>query len=160
VPDGDYVAVLESRLPKGAAALSPGPVMTTSGEIVGQHDGFARYTVGQRRRLPGGFAQPMYVVRISPDDRAVIIGTEDELYGHRVVLEEVNWLAPALTAGDTCQIQVRYRTRPVPARVRAAPEWDGGRLEIDLAEPVRAISPGQSGVLYRGSQLLGGGLIA
>jgi len=156
VPDGDYVGVLEQHLPENSPALTPGPVMTANGEVVGRHDGYARYTIGQRRGLPGGFAQPMYVLSISPGDRAVVIGTADELFGHRVELDEVNWLAEPLRAGDTCTIQVRYRTRAVTARIVEA---CGDRLTIDLAQPVRAITPGQSGVLYDGARLLGGGLI-
>ncbi|MBI4502590.1 MAG: tRNA 2-thiouridine(34) synthase MnmA [Gemmatimonadetes bacterium] len=157
VPDGDYVGVLEKHLPADAPALSPGPLLTTAGAVIGQHDGFARYTIGQRKRLPGGFREPMYVVSISPEDRSVVIGTADDLFGHRVELEEVNWLADPLAAGDTCQVQVRYRTRAVPARVAA---WEDAHLVLDLAEPVRAITPGQSGVLYEGTRLLGGGLIS
>jgi tRNA-specific 2-thiouridylase len=157
VPTGDYLPVLESRLPADAPALQPGPVRTTAGVVVGEHRGFAGYTVGQRRGLPGGFAQPMFVVAIDPAERAVIVGTGDELFGHRVVLEEVNWLAEPLTAGDMCEVQVRYRARPTPARVTAV---SAGTLSLDLTEPVRAISPGQSGVLYRADHVLGGGVIA
>ena len=157
VPTGDYLPVLESRLPADAPALQPGPIRTTAGVVVGEHRGFARYTVGQRRGLPGGFAQPMFVVAIDPAERAVIVGTGDELFGHRVVLEEVNWLAEPLTAGDMCEVQVRYRARPTPARVTAV---SAGTLSLDLTEPVRAISPGQSGVLYRADHVLGGGVIA
>jgi tRNA-specific 2-thiouridylase len=64
VPEGDYVAVLERHLPAGAPALSPGPIVTTAGEVIGEHAGFARYTVGQRRGLPGGAARPLYVVGV------------------------------------------------------------------------------------------------
>jgi tRNA-specific 2-thiouridylase len=156
VPDGDYVAVLEQHLPADAPALVPGPLRTTAGDIVGTHDGYARYTVGQRKRLPGGFSQPMYVVSISPSDRAVVIGTADELFGHQVELNEVNWLADPLLEGDSCQVQIRYRTNAAPARVS---RLDGDRLVLDLIDPVRAITPGQSGVLYDGERLLGGGLI-
>lgn len=156
VPDGDYVAVLEQHLPPDAPALSPGPIRTTAGEVIGEHRGFARYTIGQRRGLPGGFAHPMYVVGIEPEERAVVVGTADELFGHRLELEEVNWLAEPLQAGDTCEVQVRYRARPAAARVR---EEAGERLALDLAEPVRAIAPGQSGALYDGERLLGGGVI-
>jgi len=157
VPTGDYLPVLESHLPADAPALQPGPIRTTTGDVIGEHQGFARYTVGQRRGLPGGFAQPMFVVAIDPAERAVIVGTGDELFGHRVVLEEVNWLAEPLTAGDMCEVQVRYRARPTPARVTAV---SAGTLSLDLTEPVRAISPGQSGVLYRADHVLGGGVIA
>jgi tRNA-specific 2-thiouridylase len=159
VPTGDYLPVLERHLPEDAPALQPGPIRTTSGDVIGKHQGFARYTVGQRRGLPGGFAEPMFVIAIAPEDRAVIVGTADELLGHRVVLEEVNWLAAPLAPGATCEVQVRYRAKAAPARV-AAVTADGLGLTLDLTEPVRAISPGQSGVLYDGTHVLGGGVIA
>lgn len=156
VPDGDYAGVVEAHLGSEAPALVAGPVLDTAGRRVGTHRGFARFTVGQRKGLPGGFAEPMYVVRIVPEDRAVVIGTADELLSHRVALEEVNWLADPLRAGDRCELQVRYRSAAVPARVLAD---DGGRTELALAQPARAVTPGQSGVLYDGERLLGGGII-
>ncbi len=155
VPDGDYVKVLEENLPADAPALAPGPVVTTGGEVVGEHAGFARYTVGQRRRLPA-LGEPLYVLEIQPETRAVVVGTADQLLGSRVTLDEVNWLGAPLAEGDPCAVQVRYRTRAVPARV-ASTRGDG--LVLELAEPVRAITPGQSGVLYDGARLLGGGVI-
>jgi tRNA-uridine 2-sulfurtransferase len=158
VPDDDYVGVLESHLPADAAALQPGAVVSTSGEVIGAHDGFARYTVGQRKGLPGGSREPRYVVAIRPETREVVVGTARELEGSRVRLEEVNWLADPLGPGDTCTVQLRYRARAVPASVSGA---DGGTLDLLLGEPVRAITPGQSGVLYGGDQrVLGGGVIA
>ena len=157
VPDGNYVGVLEQHLPADAPALTPGPVRTTAGAVVGEHEGYARYTIGQRKGLPGGYSQPMYVIAIRPEDRAVVIGTADELYGHRVRLDEVNWLSDPLAVGDTCEVQVRYRTGAVPARIAEAADR---RLVLELAEPVRAITPGQSGVLYSGPRMLGGGLIS
>jgi tRNA-specific 2-thiouridylase len=143
-------------LPAGAPALQPGPLVTSGGRQVGEHDGFARYTIGQRRGLPGGFAQPMYVIDISPETRTVVIGPESELYGHRVELEEVNWLGPPPRPGQECGVQVRYRTRAVAARIA---ELRADVLALDLAEPVRAITPGQSGALYDGPRLMGGGVI-
>jgi tRNA-specific 2-thiouridylase len=159
VPTGDYLPVLESRLPADAPALQPGPIRTTAGDVIGEHRGFARFTVGQRRGLPGGFAEPMFVIAIAPEERAVIVGTADELLGRRVVLEEVNWLAEPLAPGASCEVQVRYRAPAVPARV-AEVASDGQALTLDLTEPVRAISPGQSGVLYDRTRVLGGGVIA
>jgi tRNA-specific 2-thiouridylase len=157
VPDGDYVAVLEERLPADAPSLVPGPLVTTSGEVVGEHRGFARYTIGQRKGLPGGAAKPRFVVAIRPERREVVIGGLADLEGHRVALEELNWLADPLREGDTCEVQVRYRARAVPATVVTA----GDRAAtLVLAEPVRAITPGQSGVLYAGDRVLGGGVIA
>jgi len=158
VPDDDYVGVLERHLPADAPALAPGPLVTTAGEVIGEHHGYARYTIGQRKGLPGGFAGPRYVVAIRPEQREVVVGTADELAGHRVRLEELNWLADPLTAGDACEVQVRHRARAVPATVIAK---DGSSLDLALATPVRAITPGQSGVLYgAGGRVLGGGVIA
>jgi tRNA-specific 2-thiouridylase len=157
VPDGDYVTVLEQHLPAGDPALIPGPIVTTAGATIGEHAGYARYTIGQRRGLPGGFPTPLYVVALRPERREVVVGTAEELAGHTVHLGEMNWLAPALGEGDRCEIQIRYRSRPIPATVIAV---NDERLTLALATPGRAITPGQSGVLYRGDHMLGGGVIA
>jgi tRNA-specific 2-thiouridylase len=158
VPDDDYVAVLEQHLPADAPALSPGAFVTTTGDVIGEHEGFARYTVGQRRGLPGGFDEPLYVVAIRPATREVVVGRGVELFGHDVSLEEVNWLADPLAVGDAVWVQCRYRARAVPGTIAAHAD---GRLALRLAEPVRAIAPGQSGVLYDADErLLGGGVIA
>jgi tRNA-specific 2-thiouridylase len=157
VPDDDYAGVLERHLPADAPALAPGPLVTTAGERIGEHEGYARYTIGQRKGLPGGFAEPRYVVAIRPERREVVVGTADELEGHRVRLDELNGLADPLAPGEACEVQIRHRARAVRATVTDA---DAGRLELALAEPVRAITPGQSGVLYgRDGQVLGGGVI-
>jgi tRNA-uridine 2-sulfurtransferase len=157
VPDDDYAKVLEQHLPAGAPALARGPLVTTGGEVIGEHDGFARYTIGQRRGLPGGARQPRYVVAIRPETREVVVGSADELAGHRVRLDEVNWLATPLAEGDHCFAQLRYRARAVPATVL---ERTGDAIELALETPVRAIAPGQSGVLYGdGGLVLGGGVI-
>src|SRR3989440_406943 len=92
VPDDDYVGVLERHLPADAPALTPGPLVTAGGDVVGEHAGFARYTIGQRRGLPGGFREPMYVVAIRPETREVVIGSGDEPFGYSVTLAELNCL--------------------------------------------------------------------
>jgi tRNA-uridine 2-sulfurtransferase len=158
VPDGDYVGVLERHLPADAEALAPGPLVTTAGEVIGRHEGFARYTIGQRKGLPGGFAEPHYVVGIRPERREVVVGTAEELEGHRVELEELNWLANPLAAGDACEVQIRHRARAAHATVLAR---DAASLALALATPARAVTPGQSGVLYGADgRVLGGGVIA
>ena len=158
VPNDDYASVLEQHLPADAPALTPGPFVTSDGTVVGEHAGFARFTVGQRRGLPGGRSLPLYVLAIHPQDRSVVVGTADELGGTTVRLDEVNWLSPALTVGDRCEVQIRYRAASAPATVTAA--GDGG-LTVKSDTPLRAITPGQSGVLYSAEgQVLGGGVIA
>jgi tRNA-uridine 2-sulfurtransferase len=157
VPNDDYVSVLERHLPIDAPALTPGPLVSTTGEIIGEHDGYARFTIGQRKGLPGGFGSARYVVAIRPESREVVVGGQDELAGHRVELAEVNWLAEPLGLGDRCTVQIRYRARAVPATVL---DRHDDRVSLALETPVRAITPGQSGVLYgEGERVLGGGVI-
>ncbi len=157
VPNDDYASVLERHLPLESPALIPGPLVTTTGEVIGEHRGFARYTIGQRKGLPGGSDSARYVVAIRPESREVVVGSADELAGHSLRLDELNWLGPSLEPGDQCEVQIRYRARAVPATVV---ERCADSLSLALATPVRAITPGQSGVLYGpGSRVLGGGVI-
>jgi tRNA-uridine 2-sulfurtransferase len=158
VPDDDYAAVLERHLPADAPSLAPGPFVTSSGEVVGEHAGFARFTVGQRKGLPGGRSLPLYVLAIRPEDRAVVVGGAEELGSERVGLEELNWLAEPLMVGDRCEVRIRYRAPAVPATVTAV---DDTSLTLISDSPMRAVTPGQSGVLYSPlGQVLGGGVIS
>jgi len=86
-----------------------------------------------------------------------VVGDVEDLAGHSVTLEELNWLTEPLDVGDGCQVQIRYRAQPVPATVVAR---SSDQLTLALETPVRAITPGQSGVLYCGDRILGGGVIA
>src|SRR5439155_492564 len=133
-----------------------GPFVLSTGEVVGQHDGYARFTIGQRRGLPGGYREPMFVVAIRPDDRAVVIGPRHELLGRGLVASGVNWLTDPPAVGARLQVQARHRSVAAPAEVvRAA----GDEIELALEEPLRAIAPGQSAVLYDDTRVLGGGFI-
>ncbi|MEO8199212.1 MAG: tRNA 2-thiouridine(34) synthase MnmA [Gemmatimonadota bacterium] len=156
VPDGDYVSVLEQHLPADDPALTPGAIVNTAGVVVGRHEGYARYTIGQRRGLPGGNAAPLFVVALRPDRREVVVGSLKDLEGYTAQLAEVNWLGSPLREGDSCQIQIRYRSTPLPATIVSAQD---ARVTLALHAPGRAITPGQSGVLYDGDRMLGGGVI-
>ena len=156
VPNGDYTRILEQRLPSDAPALARGPIITSNGAIVGEHNGFARYTIGQRRGVPGGFGSPMYVIAIRPQQRAVVIGTRDELLGNGLIAREVNWLADRPELGEHVSVRVRHRAALARGEIV---RLDGDELEIALDEPISAITPGQSVVLYDGPRVLGGGFI-
>jgi tRNA-specific 2-thiouridylase len=156
VPDGDHTRIIAERLGADAPSLAPGPVLTTDGATVGEHRGFARFTIGQRRGLPGGFGEPMYVVEIRPAERAVVIGPREALLGRGVVARGMNWLVDAPSVGTRVELQVRHRGRPAAAELVRA---DGDEVELALDEPVAAITPGQSLVLYDGNRVLGGGFI-
>lgn len=156
VPDGDHTRIIRQRLGSDTPALQPGPVRLSDGSTVGEHDGYARFTIGQRRGIPGGFAEPMYVVAIEPSSRTVIIGTRDELLGRGVVATEFNWLTDPLGTGTQVQVRVRHRSSLAPAEIVRS---SGDEVELALDEPVAAITPGQSLVLYDGDRVLGGGFI-
>jgi tRNA-specific 2-thiouridylase len=156
VPDGDHTKIIRKHLGADAPSLSPGPVVLSDGSLVGTHHGFARFTIGQRRGLPGGFRVPMYVVDIRADDRAVVIGPREELLGRGLIAREVNWLGEAPDVGTHVAVQVRHRAPAAAAEiVRLTPN----EVELALDEPVAAITPGQSVVLYDDTRVLGGGII-
>jgi len=157
VPDGDHTRVIARVLGPEAPSLMAGPLVLRDGTVVGEHAGYARFTVGQRRGLPGGFAEPMFVVAIDPATRAVVIGPRDDLLGRGVVVREVNWLVdPAPSVAAELSVQIRHRARPVSGViVRASAE----EVEVALDEAASAISPGQSCVFYDGDRVLGGGVI-
>jgi tRNA-specific 2-thiouridylase len=156
VPNGDHTAVLRRRLGADAPALAAGPILSSDGAVVGRHNGFAHYTIGQRRGLPGGFSEPMYVVEIRPESRAVVIGPREALLGRAVIARAVNWLTDAPAVGDRVGAQVRHRAAPAAAEIV---RLDDDAIELALDEPVTAITPGQSLVLYEGARVLGGAII-
>ncbi len=156
VPDGDHAKVIARELGADTPALARGPFVRRDGSVVGEHEGYARFTVGQRRGLPGGFREPMFVVEIQPATRAVVIGERQELLGLGVVAREVNWLVTPPAAGTEVQVQIRHRAAPAAGTLVRV---EGDEIEIALGEAASAITPGQSLVLYDGETVLGGGVI-
>ncbi len=156
VPDGDHAKIIAHKLGAHAPSLRPGPFVRRDGSVVGTHDGFARYTVGQRRGLPGGFREPMFVVEIQPETRTVVIGPRVELLGRGVVAREMNWLVDVPSPGDEVEAQIRHHAAPARGTLVRV---DADEVEIALDEAVSAITPGQSLVLYSGTTVLGGGVI-
>jgi tRNA-specific 2-thiouridylase len=155
VPTGDYRDLLEKRLGTHPA-LEPGLIVRRSGEIVGEHRGYAGFTVGQRKGLGGGFAEPLFVLEVRPDSREVVVGTRDELLQDEVIVGEPNWHGAAPEVGSRLEAQLRHRSQPVGAVV----EEIGRMVVLSLEEPRAAITPGQSAVLFDGERLVGGGRIA
>ena len=156
VPDGDHTKIIRKHLGADAPSLSSGPFILSDGSVVGTHHGFARFTIGQRRGLPGGFRVPMYVVDIRPQDRAIVIGPREELLGRGLIASEVNWLGEPPVVGASVSVQVRHRA---PAAKAEIVRLTTDVLELALDEPVAAITPGQSVVVYDDARVLGGGII-
>jgi tRNA-uridine 2-sulfurtransferase len=156
VPTGDYAGFLATRLGTGHAALQPGAMVTSNGELIGEHGGYARYTVGQRKGLGGGRGRALYVLGVRPATNEVVVGEHDELFTDEVAIRDLNWLAAAPEPGAVVRIQLRHRAHAVPAEVLSV---TADRAELRLQTPQRAVTPGQSGVVYRDDVLAGGGRI-
>jgi tRNA-specific 2-thiouridylase len=162
VPGNDYRQFLKSRV--GEGAIVPGDMVTREGRVVGQHNGVACYTVGQRRGLgldaPGG---PWFVTDLLPEENLVVVGPEVETLAGGLIFGRSNWVArEAPEAGEVvaCQARIRHRHGPAPATVRVMPVADGQlRYEVRFDEPQRAVTRGQACVLYDGDRVLGGGWI-
>jgi tRNA-specific 2-thiouridylase len=156
VPQGDHIEILKQHLPTDAAALSPGRIVTEDGRVLGEHQGFARFTIGQRKGLPGGVSEPWFVTEIRAETREVVVGPRSSLARNRVSAHQINWLAPKPAEGALVQVQVRHRGAIVPSTVLRA---DNQSIEVVLSESVQGVAPGQSLVLYDGDVVLGGGVI-
>lgn len=155
VPTGDYRDLLRRRLGTVHPALQPGPLVDRSGTVLGEHPGYAGFTVGQRRGLGGGFTEPMFVLEIRPHTREVVLGPRRELHAGGVEVGELNWLSDPPPEGTTLRVQLRYRAPDVAAVVTRS----GPSLTLELEEPVAAVTPGQSAVFFDGERVLGGGRI-
>ena len=148
VPDGDYAAVVKKLRPEAAEG---GEIVDRAGRVLGRHRGLIHFTVGQRRGLEiGGSAEPLYVVRIEPESRRVVVGPRAALAVAAARIEDVNWIGGDHDGPITAKI--RSMAKPVPAR------FDGGMLSFDT--PEYGVAPGQAAVIYAGDRVLGGGWIA
>jgi len=152
VADDDYVALLLRRAPE---ALRPGKIVNSAGEVLGSHDGFAKFTIGQRRGLGVAGGVPMYVTDIDPASATVTIGPRDEVMAGRLRASGANWHCDPPADFDAV-VQVRYNHCGAPGRVRITGD---DTFEVDFAAGVAAVTPGQAAVVYEGDRLLGGGWI-
>jgi tRNA-specific 2-thiouridylase len=159
VPNGDYAAVIEKLRP---GAADPGEIVDLAGQVLGRHGGIIHYTIGQRRGLGiGGLGDPLYVVRLDPATRRVIVGPKEALSTRTIPLQEINWLGDApfdSRAEWQVGVKVRSTRAPRPALLRPLGPTEA---EVDLLSPEEGVSPGQACVFYagKGSRVLGGGWI-
>jgi tRNA-specific 2-thiouridylase len=155
VPDGDYARIVAERQPD---AFTPGEIVDTGGTVVGRHAGIGHYTVGQRRGLRIAQGERRYVVGMERDTNRVVIGSVDDLTAHALVADDVLFIGETPTEPIVVEAMVRYRSTPVPAIFTPLPERTA-RLVFPAGLRQPAATPGQSVVLYRGDEVLGGGTI-
>jgi tRNA-specific 2-thiouridylase len=153
VPDNDHAALIRRRHPERTTA---GSIVDTAGNVLAGHDGIEQFTVGQRKGLGFAAGQRRYVLKIVPEENAVVVGDREELLSSSMAASRVNWLIEPPTAPLTCAAKIRYRHAAAAATVIPLP--DGG-ARVEFAEPQSAVTPGQAVVFYDGSRVLGGGWI-
>lgn len=154
VPDGHYEKFIEKYT---GDAAPEGNFVTAQGEVLGRHRGIIHYTVGQRKGLGIAAAHPWYVKEIRPETNEVVLCEHGELFQSVLTAQDVNWVSiPAPEQKIRVQAKIRYRHIPQPATAQVL---EDGRLRVTFDEPQRAITKGQSVVLYDGDLVLGGGKI-
>jgi tRNA-specific 2-thiouridylase len=154
VPQGSYVRLVERLRPATGEA---GDIVDKAGRVLGHHRGIARFTVGQRKGLGVAASEPLYVLRLDPQQRRVVVGPRAALAETRLSLGEVNWLGPPAEPGMAVAAKLRSTQVPVGARFYPGDRKEDAVLVLDA--PAGAVAPGQAAVLYDGERLLGGGWI-
>ncbi len=153
VTQGDYRSFLETEAPQ---ARQPGRFTDTAGNVLGEHQGIAFYTPGQRRGLGVSVGRRLYVQRVESGTGTVVLGTHDELFTASCAVSDLNTFdAAALADGGPVQVKIRSASPAVPARLRQAETG----MQVHFSTPQRAVTPGQSAVFYRDDVVLGGGII-
>ena len=170
IKNDDYIEFLNKF---GRCAVKSGNFIDTSGNVLGQHNGITNYTVGQRKGLGVAFGEPMYVVSINAEDNTVTLGRNEDTYSSAALCSDFNFINDGclksiesysngfsskdrnIVQGAAVQARIRYKSPVADAYISISDKC----LRVDFVKPQRAVTPGQSVVLYSGDELLGGGII-
>jgi tRNA-uridine 2-sulfurtransferase len=156
IPDNDYRGFLKRREPAATAHLAHGKLVGTKGEVIGEHDGYPFFTIGQRKGLGVATGKPLYVTAIDPGTNTVTLGDKEDLAGTEMWVRQPNFQWPQHLVGEMeVTTKVRYKDKGTPSTIR----MDGERVHVRFHAQVLGIAPGQSAVFYNGNDVVGGGFI-
>jgi tRNA-specific 2-thiouridylase len=153
VPDHDHGNFVRQRRP---GLDTRGEIVSAEGQTLAHHEGYERFTVGQRKGFGVGLGERRYVLRIEPETRRVVVGNRAQLLRRELTASGANWLSDLPGAKFACQVKIRYRS---PAFAATAELISDTQFRVEFAEPCAAIAPGQAAVCYDGDRVLGGGWI-
>lgn len=155
IPDNNYKEFLTTH---AGASQTPGDIVDTQGNVLGRHTGIFNYTVGQRKGLGLAVGEPLYVVDINARDNTIVVGKNLDVFSSEFTVADFNWVAGSAPSKDSfdAQVMIRYNAQPRPARITVLTD---GTVRIEFDQAQRAITPGQSAVVYQGDEVLGGGII-
>lgn len=159
IPGGDYKQFIAAYLDEQGEQVpdTAGEMVSTSGEVIGQHGGIHNFTVGQRKGLGVASPNPLYVIQIDQESHRVTVGTDAEATTLSLRARELNWIAiPELRGEMRVRAKIRHRHQPAWATIRMTGEDE---VEAVFDEPQRAVTPGQAAVFYAGDEVVGGGWI-
>ncbi len=166
VPGGDYKRFISAYLAEQGSSLSlpdtAGELVTTNGEVIGEHTGIHNFTVGQRKGLGVATGSPLYVIQISGAKKQVVVGGDEHLYSRTLHAKRVNLISvDDLREPMRVAVKIRHRHEPASATIERAQPDDAGveQVLVTFDEPQRAITPGQAAVFYDGDVVVGGGWI-
>jgi tRNA-specific 2-thiouridylase len=147
----NYGYFLNQRFPS-----TPGDVVDTRGRKLGQHQGIAFYTIGQRHGLGLASGKPLYVIRIEPESNRIVLGHEEELYSQKLAAQKLNWISGKTPREPiTVTDKIRYKSKEAEAVLF----FRNGYIDVHFARPQKAVTPGQAIVFYNIDEVLGGGII-
>jgi len=156
IPDNDYRGFLKRRVEGLEEKVKGGNFVTTDGHIVGTHDGYPFYTIGQRKIGVSLGPTSTYVIEINPEDNTVVVGTKEDLQKQEMFIRNINYLKyNKIEDGMECLVKVRYKHKGEMATVTN----DGDNLKVLFHKKVEGIAPGQSAAIYEGNDLIAGGFI-
>ena len=160
VPGGDYKRFIDAYLAEQGESLpdTAGELVTTTGDVIGEHSGIHNFTVGQRKGLGVATGSPLYVIQISGATKQVVVGGDEQLYSRSLRVRRVNLIAVAdLVEPTRVSVKIRHRHEPAAAVIE---KTSADEILVTFDEPQRAITPGQAAVFYDGDVVVGGGWIA
>jgi tRNA-specific 2-thiouridylase len=156
VPDNDYRGFLKRNVAGLEDRVKGGNFVLTDGQVVGQHNGYPFYTIGQRKGLDIAFGKPMFVTNILPETNTVVLGEAHELQQDEMVVRGLNMVKYAeITPGMEAVTKIRYRDPGMTSLLTPVP----GGVHVDFHNAVSSIAPGQSAVFYEGDDVIAGGII-
>ena len=154
VPDGDYVSFIERTT---GETFKKGNFVSLEGKVLGTHEGIIKYTIGQRKGLGIAFGEPIYVIKKDIESNNIVLGRNTDLFGTKLTATNINLIScDKIIEPMRVKAKIRYNQKEQPATVY---QIDESRIEVVFDEPQRAITKGQSVVLYDGDIVVGGGII-
>ena len=156
IPDNDYRSFLKRRVNGLEEKVKGGNFVLVNGDVVGTHDGYPFYTIGQRKLGVSLGNNPTYVVGINPESNTVVVGTKEDLKKQEMYVQNINYIKyPKIEDGMQCLVKVRYKHKGEMASITN----DGENLKVLFHQKVEGIAPGQSAAIYEGDDLIAGGFI-